>query len=297
MMVTALPNELLLAVFREFHLATLINGRAVCRRWHDLLPLADTHPIRRALLDIYNQIIREPWFLDSRPWVLENLLPFDRKAFADALLAQHSYLPEEFRIWLLEWPAKAVFYGFWPGLPAYTYDLVGPGIPARWLDVWNLLDPSNPTIRTINVIRSDVDPDFDLDPDVDMVQKDFIQPLPGLPIFMEENEKTTWLMLGEKNYRDQVIQTFESDHEFRASFETYQKPKGWIDCLLSVVSYLRYLHELGVKRKVPIILTTGLPSKTVKLSSSCTPWISTDHAPYLRSVDHVSDDEDEDEEE
>ncbi|KAJ8521067.1 hypothetical protein ONZ45_g2220 [Pleurotus djamor] len=292
---TTIPNELLLAIFREFHLTTLINGRAVCRKWHDLLPLAEIHPIRRALLDLYNQIITEPWFLDGRPWVLKNLTSFDRQGFLDALLAQYNYLPEEFRIWLLEWPAKAVYYGFWPGLPAYTYDLVGPGIPARWLDVWNFMDPSKPTIRTVNVIRLDVDPDFDLDPAVDMTQTYFIQPLPGLPVLMERNENTTWLMLDGK-YRDQVVKTFESDHEFREDDEADQRLKSWVGHLRSLVTYLRYLHELGVKQRVPIILSKGLPSKMAKLSSSCTPWVSSEHTPYLRSVYYVSDDDRDDEE-
>ncbi|KAJ8456746.1 hypothetical protein ONZ45_g18592 [Pleurotus djamor] len=297
MTLTALPNELLLAVFREFHLTTLITGRAVCRKWHDLLLLADIHPIRRTLLPLYNQIIQELWFLDSRPWVLENLVPFDRKSFVDALLAQHNYLPEEFRIWVLEWPAKAVFYGFWPGLPAFANYLAGTGNSARWMGVWNLLDPSKPTIRTINAIRSDVDPNFDHDPAVDMVQTDFIQPLPGLPVFMRGDGQTTWLMLDEGKYRDQVIKTFESDHEFRASVVAEKKPKGWVDRLQSLLPYLRYLHGLGVEQQVHSVSMPGLPSKTVKLSSSCRPWISTDHAPYLRSVYYVSEDEEEEEDE
>ncbi|KAJ8462793.1 hypothetical protein ONZ45_g17810 [Pleurotus djamor] len=294
---TTIPNEVLLAIFGEFHLPTLIHGRAVCRKWRDLLPLADIQPIRRALLDLFNEIIEEPWFLDGRPWVLENLSSFDREAYVDALLAQHNYLPVEFRIWILEWPAKAAFAGIWPGLPPFTLDLIGPSVPRRWRDYWNLMDPSKPIVRTINAIRSDVDPDFDLDPSVNMDLTDYIQPLPGLPIIMEEGDKTTWLILDEGNYRDLVIRTCESNHEFRASIQGYQvAQKRWIDCLQNKAYHLCDLYRRGQKREYPFVFDTEAPSEMIKLSSSCTPWSSSSHTPYLRSVDYISDDGEEEEE-
>ncbi|KAJ7619595.1 hypothetical protein FB45DRAFT_1033443 [Roridomyces roridus] len=42
------------------------------------------------------------------------------KAFVSiaAYLTQHDYIPEDFRLWILEWPNKAVIACAWPGLPA-----------------------------------------------------------------------------------------------------------------------------------------------------------------------------------
>ncbi|KAJ7907176.1 hypothetical protein B0H13DRAFT_2502891 [Mycena leptocephala] len=53
----------------------------------------------------------------SRPWLLENLHPFHRQAYIDALLDQHDYLPDDFRIRIFERPAKVVIACFWPELP------------------------------------------------------------------------------------------------------------------------------------------------------------------------------------
>ncbi|KAJ8456362.1 hypothetical protein ONZ45_g18749 [Pleurotus djamor] len=153
-MITTFPDELLLALFGEFHLTTIIIASGVCRKWRSLVLLADIHPIRRSLLGIYQQIIKETWFLQSRPWVLNNLKPFNRMEYVTALLAQHNYLPEAFRIWVLEWPAKAAFGGIWPGLPNEIGDIAGPEIRYS-RRTWNLLNPSKPIVWTINHINED----------------------------------------------------------------------------------------------------------------------------------------------
>ncbi|KAJ7983195.1 hypothetical protein DFH06DRAFT_943304, partial [Mycena polygramma] len=86
-----------------------------------LVPLSDISPARRGLLDLYFMIIDSPVFQQSHPWLLLNLRPFDREAYINTLLDQHDYLPEDFRIWILEWPAKAVIGCCWPGLPHRYY--------------------------------------------------------------------------------------------------------------------------------------------------------------------------------
>ncbi|PPQ91965.1 hypothetical protein CVT25_004439 [Psilocybe cyanescens] len=56
-------------------------------------------------------MINTPQFLNSHTWILDNLRLFDRQAYIDALLVQYPTIPEEFRIWTLEWPARlAVAY-------------------------------------------------------------------------------------------------------------------------------------------------------------------------------------------
>jgi len=112
-----LPNEILLHAFRFFPLKALIIGRTVSQDWRRLIPLADISPIRRALLDFYLTLVSSPIFPQTRPWVLANLQPFDRQAYIDDLMRQHPYVPEAFRVWILEWPARAVIGCVWPGLP------------------------------------------------------------------------------------------------------------------------------------------------------------------------------------
>ncbi|KIJ31148.1 hypothetical protein M422DRAFT_186328, partial [Sphaerobolus stellatus SS14] len=41
---------------------------------------------------------------------------FDREAYVTVLLQQGANLPEELRLWVLEWSAKTVIIGVWPGL-------------------------------------------------------------------------------------------------------------------------------------------------------------------------------------
>lgn len=110
-------NELLLLLFRLLPLRSLIVARGVDRRWRQLVSAADLHPHRRRLLDLYLTLINSPSFAQTRPWVLANLQPFDRDAYLAALLAKYPRLPDTFVLWLLEWPARAVIGGIWPGLP------------------------------------------------------------------------------------------------------------------------------------------------------------------------------------
>ena len=114
---TPLPNELLLQVFPLLPLKSLIAAQGVDRKWRQLVDAADILPLRRRLLHLYLSIVHSPWFLHTRPWVLENLQPFNREAYISTLRTQCNRLPEAFTLWLLEWPALAVIGGIWPGLP------------------------------------------------------------------------------------------------------------------------------------------------------------------------------------
>lgn len=112
-----LPVELILHFFSCLPIKSLIASRGVCKGWRRLVPLADLNPNRRRLLQLFDTIINSPFFLRTRPWTVNNLQDFDRQAYVDALLEQYDKIPEEFRLWILEWPARVAVRCQWPGLP------------------------------------------------------------------------------------------------------------------------------------------------------------------------------------
>ncbi|KAF4611671.1 hypothetical protein D9613_003681 [Agrocybe pediades] len=112
-----LPPELVLHIFAFLELKPYILSHAVCKSWNALLPSTKIYPIRRRLFNLSKQMLSCPNFLKTRPWLLNNLQPFDRQAYIDGLLSQHPHIPEDFRIWILEWPARMAICCMWPGLP------------------------------------------------------------------------------------------------------------------------------------------------------------------------------------
>ncbi|PPQ87856.1 hypothetical protein CVT25_009508 [Psilocybe cyanescens] len=112
----SLPVEILLYIFSFLELKPYIISHGVCKEWLRLLPMAELHPIRSRLLALYHRIIHTPHFENSLTWSLDNLHPFDRQAYIDSLLAQYPVIPEEFRMWILEWPARLVIACTWPGI-------------------------------------------------------------------------------------------------------------------------------------------------------------------------------------
>ncbi|KAF9559416.1 hypothetical protein CPC08DRAFT_594199, partial [Agrocybe pediades] len=111
------PNELVLDIFSFLELKPFIISHGVCKGWKQLLPLADIHPIRRRLFNLFHHMLQHPHFLETRLWTLKTLHPFDRKAYIDALLSQYPAVPEEFCLWIIEWPDRMVPFGVWPGSP------------------------------------------------------------------------------------------------------------------------------------------------------------------------------------
>ncbi|THG97997.1 hypothetical protein EW026_g4113 [Hermanssonia centrifuga] len=111
--ITDLPNELLLMVFPHLPLQALIAARGVNNKWRHLAPVSDIHPIRRKLLDLYQSFVASPAFLVTRPLIEPHLCNFDRDAYLAALPES---TPEDFKMWLLEWPARAAIACIWPGL-------------------------------------------------------------------------------------------------------------------------------------------------------------------------------------
>ena len=109
-----LPIELLLLISGELVLKSLIAARGVCRLWRTSIDSAQISPTRRKLLDLYLKLIESPAFHATRDCILPHLTSFDREEFIAEL---PETTPEEFRTWILEWPARAVFMWVWPGLP------------------------------------------------------------------------------------------------------------------------------------------------------------------------------------
>ncbi|KJA17325.1 hypothetical protein HYPSUDRAFT_46521 [Hypholoma sublateritium FD-334 SS-4] len=113
----SLPAELCLHIFSFLELQPYIVAHGVCSKWRYLLSRAEIHPIRRRLFNLYHHMINTPGFLNTRGWTLDNLVPFNRQAYIDSLLSQYPAIPEDFRIWILEWPARLSIGCTWPGLP------------------------------------------------------------------------------------------------------------------------------------------------------------------------------------
>ncbi|KAF4611668.1 hypothetical protein D9613_003688 [Agrocybe pediades] len=131
----SLPNELLLHIFSFLELKSYLISRAVCKKWQMLLPHAEVHPIRRRMLKLFEHMLQAPKFLETRPWILDNLRHFDRQAYIEGLLDQYPAIPEEYRLWILEWPEKMVVYALWPGLPLVLFnkDTIQMGQGVNWM--------------------------------------------------------------------------------------------------------------------------------------------------------------------
>lgn len=102
-------------------LKTLMLARCVSSDWRRLVSLADLHPTRRRFWELYDNMLANPLFLESRLWTMVNLKSFDREAYIETLLAQcftpEAEIPEDFEMYILEWPARMAIGGAWPGLP------------------------------------------------------------------------------------------------------------------------------------------------------------------------------------
>ena len=111
-----LPPELLFSIFQKLVLKSIIAVRGVCRLWRTSI-ISAIHPTRRKLLEFFLRMIDSPVFHASRPCILPSLQFFNREVYLSRL---PSKTPDDFRTWLLEWPARAVFEWLWPGLPVTT---------------------------------------------------------------------------------------------------------------------------------------------------------------------------------
>ena len=117
----ALPVELHLSIFFFFELKPFLLSHGVCKNWKRLLQVTDVHPTRKCMIQLYRQIVNTSGFEKPIKWARENLLPFDRETYVQSLLSQHSFIPEDFCMWMLEWPSSLPIHNIWPGLPFLEY--------------------------------------------------------------------------------------------------------------------------------------------------------------------------------
>lgn len=108
-----LPDEILLVIQSHLPLTGLIVARGVCKLWRSLIPGSHIPTARRSLLALYLRAIDSPAFTATRKTVLDQLYDFDRAAWLSRL---HTDVPDEFRCWILEWPARAVIGAMWPAI-------------------------------------------------------------------------------------------------------------------------------------------------------------------------------------
>jgi hypothetical protein len=100
-------NETVEEIYVRMDLTTLICSRCVCQRWRSESLVVSVDPTRKALYELYLAAMSSTGLKLAESWIRQHLVPFDRKEYLNALYAQHHHVPAEFRMWLLEWPAKA----------------------------------------------------------------------------------------------------------------------------------------------------------------------------------------------
>ncbi|TCD67490.1 hypothetical protein EIP91_012351 [Steccherinum ochraceum] len=123
----SLPPELMLSIFPSMPLKSLIHARGVSKEWRHFIDVSFIYPARRTLLEFYYQVIKSPSFLESRKHLISQLRDLDREEYISTIESETNVpLPDEFRLWVLEWPLKAVPTWLWPGLDsAQPRDLHG----------------------------------------------------------------------------------------------------------------------------------------------------------------------------
>ncbi|KAF7978662.1 hypothetical protein HWV62_45186 [Athelia sp. TMB] len=97
-------------------LKSLIAAQGVDQHWRRLTSLAVIMPARRVLLNLYLQAIARDDITSLIASMRAQIHPFDRSSYVTALVTRNGGvdLPEEFRMWILEWPAGVMGW-IWPG--------------------------------------------------------------------------------------------------------------------------------------------------------------------------------------
>ncbi|KAL0961140.1 hypothetical protein HGRIS_006112 [Hohenbuehelia grisea] len=264
------PNELWLDIIPHLELQPLIAIRCTSRTLRSLAASAasaNIHPLRKAFLSLYLDIIDRPWFLETRPWLLENLRPFDRQAYLDAIAAFPGvHIPEDFAMWIMEWPECAVIKCMWPGLP------LDQGYRARYYAGhragWNCLGMIPPTVLAFTMME-----------EIDLGLNTFTR-TPGLLLWDQFNSDIEYLLLhrGER-FRGYIV---GGNHRFYAEVLSHpDEPHpddpfwtSWIAYLEDSANAVQATHRLerlalegAVYSFSPYVLD---PSQRV--SASLPPW-------------------------
>jgi len=210
-----LPNELLLEIFSHLPLKSLIAARGVHQNWRRLVLLANLHPARRKLLELYLSSIESAMFIDSRPFILPHIRYFDRVAYIDKLREQlrDTSLPDEFVFWILEYPTRATIMWIWPGLDGAWRTDLSPDSWGRYGA--NCLSSNSPQIR--KVYLDDIP-----DGGVSML---------GLEVW-EHGPSSSWLIIGGE-LRSLVGQVVLDGTAYDWTDKKFYDNSGWVDYLRS----------------------------------------------------------------
>lgn len=131
----------------------------------------------------------------------------------DSLLNQHGYLPEVFRLWILEWPARAVVGCAWPGLPKENCDLIS-SIGVERVNGCNWLGNLPAVVSTLKTLPKDSND----------------KPIPAIMIWTS-NDGIVWLMLDERGpLRDKVCITKDLKFVEGRHDKLYDGWLGWQKC-------------------------------------------------------------------
>lgn len=207
-----LPPEIFANVLSHLDLVSLIRIRCVNWTWRHI-PLNELDPIRLALYQLYLAAISGSGLQRAKTWIEEHLEPFDRAAHLSQIRWQLGDLsmPEEFRVWLCEWPAKAAIAFMWPGLPGSHKEEYG--LLRR--TGFNYLATFPPQLYECLIELGPLPGDIDLP-----IQHTH----PILPIWGGTyNQPSTYIILGDCAYvRGKVVRT--PDGNFYINVDDFQNP-------------------------------------------------------------------------
>ncbi|KAF8905224.1 hypothetical protein CPB84DRAFT_1893792, partial [Gymnopilus junonius] len=149
------------------NLETLIASWVVCSDWHQLVPLADIYPPRRCLFNLYRHMVNNPKpDKEAQAYYRKNLNHrFDREAYINCLLNQHPIILEEFRIWVLEWPARCVMRWlelYVPGqIPPVQYRGFEDDVTLWDCNIWMVFSKKSPLFGKVLEVRNGLFPTTD----------------------------------------------------------------------------------------------------------------------------------------
>lgn len=195
--------------------------------------------------------------LQTRPWVLANLQVFDREAYVDSLLTQYPRLPEDFRLWILEWPTRAAIGCVWPGLPRVAcYRVLADDIER--FNGTNWLETIPPMVSAVTWTVPDPLDTFDT--------FDF---LPA--ILIRAHSYHIWLILdddeelreeGTLQLRDKVFTTIHGDKHIidqRGFSECDEVDANWVAWQTRMWAKIENAAERGPILDSNIVITFGIP--------------------------------------
>lgn len=254
----AFPTELFTELIVWLPLETLLAGRSVSKLWRELINSAPLLPARRALLGLFLEIVLDSCYNQHKQLRLANDAAagitsqrhqhygFNRQEYIDHLYAQYNYIPDEFVLWILEWPEKVVIGRLGPTLPSTPRPTMVEVFDHFRKDHWgaNVLGIHPPVVYAVS-FDSEAIPGFPEGPVFPVLQvwrmsrqEKCVLVLADLPYFREH---------GEVLFLDQG---FELGHPIELYSQVMShpatRPRGWLEWLR--IYFREHWYEMsGVK--------------------------------------------------